>query len=40
VLREQGFDGEPLTDDQRTLLNELEAYIKTQFDVYKSYRFA
>ncbi len=40
VLREEGLNGEPLTDDQRTLLNGLEAYIKTQFDVCESYRFA
>lgn len=40
VLREEGLNSEPLTDDQRMLLNELEAYIKAQFDVHESYRFA
>ena len=39
-LREEGLDGTPMDDEQLALLDDLESYLKTTFDVHASYTFA
>lgn len=39
-LRDNGLRGTPIDEEQRALLDDLEAYLKATFDVHASYTFA